>query len=92
MSLWPQIEQILGGVMDRAGMPLSGVWAPFRMLGLTGIVTRALSVWVDDGPEQAKTMATLDGDLRRIEPLLERVSPAQSPKPESGDEPRSTVH
>ncbi len=94
VALWPPIEKILDGIMDRAGMPLTGLFAPFRILGLAGIVTRALSVWVDDGPEQAKTMATLDGDLRRVEPLLERMSPKPraQPKPDSGEEPHDTVH
>ena len=94
VALWPPIEKILDGIMDRAGMPLTGMFAPFRILGLAGIVTRALSVWVDDGPEQAKTMATLDGDLRRVEPLLDRMSPKPrtETKPESGDESRDTVH
>lgn len=94
--LWTPIEKLLSGVLDRAGMPLSGIWAPFRMLGLTGIATRALTAWVDDGPELAKTMATLDSDLRRVEPLLERVSPTPKPKPEAEppapEAPRDTVH
>lgn len=92
IAIWSPIEQILGGIMDRAGMPLTGVLAPLRVLGLAGIVARALGVWIDDGPEQAKTMATLDGDLRRIEPVLGRVSPTRSTKRESGEEPRDTVH
>lgn len=96
VALWSPIENVLSGVMDRAGMPLSGIWAPFRMLGLTGIATRALTVWVDDGPELAKTMAALDSDLRRVEPLLERVSPSPKSKPEPDspgpEAPRDTVH
>jgi AcrR family transcriptional regulator len=92
VALWPPIEQILSGIMDRAGMPVSGLFHPLRMLGLAGIVARVLGVWVDDGPEQAKTMATLDGDLRRIEPLLDRASPTRPPKAESGEESRDTLH
>jgi AcrR family transcriptional regulator len=92
LALWSAIERILDGIMDRAAMPLTGVLQPFRMLGLAGIVVRALGTWVDDGPDQAKTMAQLDGDLRRVEPLLERASPSRPPQPESSEESRDTLH
>jgi hypothetical protein len=93
VSLWPRIEQILEGVLDRAALPLAGALSPLRTLGLAGILLRIFSTWLDDGPEQAKTMATLDGDLRRIESLLGHLSPSRPAKSKSNDEgARDTLH
>jgi AcrR family transcriptional regulator len=38
-----------------------------RAMGLAAMLGHALAVWFDDGPDMAKTMARLDGDLRRAE-------------------------
>ena len=52
-----------------------------------GILIRAVSVWRDDDKELGKTMAQLDGDLRRVERLLwskpENADVPRSPKPQS---------
>lgn len=44
-----------------------------RALGFAGILARALPVWLDDDTDLTKTMARLDGDLRRGESLLGRL-------------------
>jgi hypothetical protein len=44
----------------------TGPAIPLRALALAGAMARSFSAWLDDGPDLAKTMARLDGDLRRI--------------------------
>ena len=46
--------------------PSSGI----KSAGLAIALGRAIPVWLDDGEELAKTMARLDGDLRRAESLF----------------------
>ncbi|HEY1631717.1 MAG TPA: hypothetical protein VGF56_10385 [Rhizomicrobium sp.] len=44
----------------------TGPAIPLRALALAGAMARSVSTWLDDGPDLAKTMAKLDGDLRRV--------------------------
>lgn len=44
-----------------------------RAAGFAAILVRAIPVWLHDDPDLAKTMARLDGDLRRGESLLGRL-------------------
>jgi len=37
---------------------------------ISGMLVRAMHVWFDDDPQMTKTMARLDGDLRRAERFL----------------------
>jgi AcrR family transcriptional regulator len=48
----------------------AGPTAQVRAIGIGGIVARALPVWLSDDEAMGKTMAQIDGDLRRIERLL----------------------
>ncbi|HTQ12267.1 MAG TPA: hypothetical protein VMH86_00220 [Rhizomicrobium sp.] len=48
----------------------TGPAIPLRALALAAAMARAFPVWLDDGKDLAKTMARLDGDLRRMERLL----------------------
>ncbi len=43
-----------------------------RALGLAAAMGHAFPLWLDDGPDMAKTMAVLDTDLRRADSLLRR--------------------
>jgi ubiquinone biosynthesis protein COQ9 len=44
----------------------TGPAIPIRALVLAGAMARSFSAWLDDGADLAKTMAKLDGDLRRV--------------------------
>jgi len=44
-----------------------------RAAGFAAVLGRAMSVWLDDDRDLTKTMARLDGDLRRGESLLDRL-------------------
>lgn len=50
----------------------TGPAVALRALGFAVIMARALAVWLDDDADLSKTMARLDGDLRRGESLLGR--------------------
>jgi len=50
----------------------TGSTVQIRALALAGIVARAIPVWLEDDRQMSKTMAKLDGDLRRSSMLFER--------------------
>jgi DNA-binding IclR family transcriptional regulator len=44
----------------------TGPAIPLRAMALAGAMGHAFGAWLDDGSDMAKTMAKLDGDLRRV--------------------------
>jgi hypothetical protein len=50
----------------------TGSASALKAAGLAGALARAIPVWLDDGKDLAKTMARLDGDLRRGESVFGR--------------------
>ena len=57
-------------MLEAAGLSASGVKGLLRVKGLTAIYLASLRVWLrDDSPDLARTMAALDGYLRRVEGL-----------------------
>jgi hypothetical protein len=48
----------------------TGPAVPFRAMGYALAITRAIPVWLEDGKDLARTMARLDGDLRRGESMF----------------------
>ncbi len=51
----------------------TGPGLSLRALGFAAVLGHAVPVWLDDGPDLAKTMARLDGDLRRGESMMKRT-------------------
>ncbi len=66
--------QSLGWMLEAAGIDASGLRGSLRVRGLALIWAAAFRVWLDDGEDQAKTMAELDRRLRQAEELIEAVS------------------
>jgi hypothetical protein len=57
-----------------------------RAKGLMAINLATLRVWLrDDSADMAKTMAALDGYLRRVESLLRGTRRRQRPADEAGE-------
>jgi len=50
----------------------TGPAAALRAMGFALVIARAIPVWFDDGKDMAKTMARLDGDLRRMDSFARR--------------------
>lgn len=66
--------QSLGWMLEAAGIDASGLSGSLRVRGLALIWAAAFRVWLEDGEDQAKTMAELDRRLRQAEELIEAVS------------------
>ncbi|NWH07776.1 MAG: TetR/AcrR family transcriptional regulator [Alphaproteobacteria bacterium] len=92
LALRPQASRIASFILEQAGVSAEGFAGLFRVAGLIGILAQTLQVWIDDGDDQARTMAALDKGLRRAEGLMLRLrrTPAvpDQPAPEESD----TVH
>jgi hypothetical protein len=54
----------------------TGPSSALKSTGVALALGRAIPVWLDDGKDLAKTMARLDGDLRRAESLFGFRKPA----------------
>ncbi len=71
----PQLARSMRWMLEAAGIDGSGLAGAARVQGLIGIYLASLRVWLgDDSPDMTKTMAALDGYLRRIEALAGRLS------------------
>lgn len=66
--------QSLGWMLEAADIDTSGMRGALRVRGLALIWARVFRVWLDDGEDQAKTMAELDKRLRRAEEAMERMA------------------
>lgn len=66
--------QSLGWMLEAAGIDASGLRGSLRVRGLALIWAAAFRVWLEDGEDQAKTMAELDRRLRQAEDLIEAVA------------------
>jgi AcrR family transcriptional regulator len=66
--------QSLGWMLEAAGIDSSGLRGALRVRGLALIWARVFRVWLEDGEDQAKTMAELDRRLRQAEDMLATVA------------------
>ena len=65
----------MAAMLETARISSSGVKGLVRTKGLAAIYLATLRVWLrDESPDMAKTMASLDGYLRRVEGLAGRLS------------------
>ena len=70
--LWygPRLMSSMALMLETAGLSSSGSGSFFRAKGLAVVYVIAFRVWLlDDSPDMTKTMATLDGGLKRAETL-----------------------
>lgn len=68
----PGALRLIGGILEQAGVSASGPVGLLRCKGLAIVWLTALTEWVrDDSPDHARTMATLDANLRRAEPFAQ---------------------
>lgn len=69
-----QLRRSMACMLEAAGLSSSGLRGALRVRGLCAIYLLTLRVWLkDDTEDLAKTMAALDGYLRRIEGLIGRL-------------------
>lgn len=70
--------QSLGWMLEAAGLDSSGLRGALRVRGLALIWATVFRVWIDDGEDQAKTMAELDRRLRQAEGIMKRISAGEA--------------
>ena len=69
-----QLRRSMAAMLEAAQLSPEGLCGGLRIKGLTGLYLATLRVWLrDESADMAKTMASLDGYLRRIESLLNRL-------------------
>ncbi len=69
-----QLQRTMACMLEAAGLSSTGLRGALRIQVLSGIYLMTLRVWLrDDTEDLSKTMAALDGYLRRIESLIERL-------------------
>jgi AcrR family transcriptional regulator len=70
----PQLARSMRWMLEAAGIGTEGVTGALRVKGLAAIYLATLRVWLrDDSADLSRTMAALDGHLRRVENLLRRA-------------------
>lgn len=80
-----QLLRSMAAMLEGARIGSGGLRGAVRTKGLAGVYLATVRVWLrDDSADMAKTMAALDGFLRRIEGLGRRVlqrsaAPSESP-------------
>lgn len=82
----PALLRHVGGILEEAGVAAGPPVGPLRCKGLAGVWLATIAVWVDDeSPDNARTMAALDRNLRRVEPLAQMLSPVSQRLRPSGE-------
>jgi AcrR family transcriptional regulator len=67
----PHLANGMAWMVEAAGLSSSGLKGAIRVNGVTLIYLNTLRVWLgDDSTDMARTMASLDRDLRRAEKLI----------------------
>lgn len=66
-SAWRGLKQTSAWVAESAGVDTTGFWGAMRLRGLSLLLADTTAVWLDDGEDLGKTMAHVDGRLRRFE-------------------------
>lgn len=74
MAMLRPALQSLGWMLEAAGIDSSGLQGAMRVRGLALVWAAVFRVWLDDGVDQAKTMAELDRRLRQAEDMLNAVA------------------
>ncbi len=81
-----QLLRSMAAMLEAARISSSGVAGALRAKGLMAIYLAALRVWLrDDSADMAKTMAALDGYLRRVESVLRGSRRRYRPAREAGE-------
>jgi len=81
-----QLLRSMAAMLEAARIPASGVAGALRAKGLMAIHLATLRVWLrDDSADMAKTMAALDGYLRRVEGLLRGARRRGRPASQAGE-------
>ena len=67
VSAWRGLQQTSAWVAESAGVDTNGLWGAMRLRALSLLLADTTAVWLDDGEDLGRTMAHVDGRLRRFE-------------------------
>jgi AcrR family transcriptional regulator len=75
-----QLRRSMRWMLEAADLTTTGLRGEMRVTGLCGIYLATLRTWLsDDSTDMAKTMAALDGYLRRIETPIAALEGVRTP-------------
>jgi AcrR family transcriptional regulator len=66
-AAWKGLKQTSAWVAESAGVDTRGMMGAVRLRGLSVLLADTTAVWLDDGDDLGRTMAHVDGRLRRLE-------------------------
>ncbi len=70
LPLVPRLGRSMAWTLEAAGLPAAGIRGALRVKALSFVYLRAMRVWLsDESVDLSRTMASLDGQLRRLEEL-----------------------
>lgn len=86
-AAWRGLKQTSSWVADSAGVDTKGVLGAIWLRGLSLLLADTTAVWLEDGDDLGRTMAHLDGRLRRLEKAVSifRRAPKKADAPETED-------
>jgi AcrR family transcriptional regulator len=68
----PALDRSMAWTLEAAGISAGGWRGRLKVRALGATYLAVLRVWLDDGPDQARTMAELDRRLARLDSMAER--------------------
>jgi AcrR family transcriptional regulator len=82
---WRGLKQTSAWVAESAGVDTKGFLGAIRLRALSLLLADTTAVWLDDGEDLGRTMAHVDGRLRRFEKAVSifRRAPKDQPAPET---------
>lgn len=86
-AAWKGLKQTSAWVAESAGVDTRGMFGAMRLRGLSLLLADTTGVWLDDGDDLGRTMAHVDGRLRRMEKAVSifRRTRKETPAPEPED-------
>jgi AcrR family transcriptional regulator len=66
-AAWAGLKQTSAWVAESAGVDTSGFFGAARLRAISLLLAETTPVWLDDGDDLGRTMAHVDGRLRRFE-------------------------
>ncbi|MDX1709789.1 MAG: TetR family transcriptional regulator [Rhodovibrionaceae bacterium] len=90
-AVLPHFARAMAHTLETADLSTSGLRGVVRVKGLGAIYLATLRTFLrDDTADLSKTMASLDGYLRRVEGFMRRADPAARRRREEAPEPGET--
>lgn len=86
-AAWKALKQTSAWVAESAGVDTKGFLGAMRLRGLSLLLADTTAIWLEDGEDLGRTMAHVDGRLRRLEKAFSifRRARTETAAPETED-------